>query len=89
MAVAALLVLGLFIHFWQPIEPKGPKAEDFPVLVESKYGKLPYPFRVEFPACARCRLRGLLGPARVRLSRGESLCGLYSLPPRATSPSGN
>ncbi|MEK9984273.1 MAG: hypothetical protein VW879_05995, partial [Opitutae bacterium] len=39
MAVAALLVLGLGIHFWQPIEPKGPKAEDFPVFVESKYGK--------------------------------------------------
>ena len=33
------LVLGLGIHFWQPIEPKGTNAEEFPVLVESKYGK--------------------------------------------------
>ena len=38
MAAAALLVLGLGIHFWQPIEPKGSKVEEFAVLVESKYG---------------------------------------------------
>ena len=39
MAAAALLVLGLGIHFWPTVEPKGPKGEEFPVLVESQYGK--------------------------------------------------
>ena len=84
MAAAALLVLGLGIHFWRPIEPKGPKAEEFPVLVESKYGKTHTLSGWSFLPALDADYE-VLGPARVRLSRGEAYaastpCLLYTSP---------
>ena len=70
MAAAALLVLGLGIHFWHPIEPKGTNTEELPVLVESKYDK-PHTLSGWSFLPALDADYEVLGPARVRLNRGE------------------
>ena len=85
MAAAALLVLGLGIHFWPTVEPKDPKAKSFRFGGKHVW-KAPYPFRVEFPARPRCRLRGS-GTGPCALESRRSLRRLHPLPPGATSPS--